>query len=371
MRPAVKQFVEICSQTLLVDEPIYEFGSFQVPGHKGYADLRPFFPHKKYIGADIREGPGVDVNMNVTQTDLVSESVGTVLILDTLEHVEFLRKAMEEVYRILTTKGFLIISSVMYCPIHDNHDYWRFTPEGFESLLKPFAFSHVDSIGNPKFPHTVLGIASKSLIHKDLLNEFTKQFESLKHHKKERTINLNDLALKYGNAKGSNWLNYMTEYEKYFAPLKEKKLTLLELGVGKGTSLKIWGEYFKQAKIYGIDINPSCKQFEDERTQIFTGLQQDIPFLESVCDKIGGKLDIIIDDCGHRPDNQITSFKFFYPQLKRGGLYAIEDVINTSIEKVADCVAGLRMEILFIQHRYYTDIIGRKRKVNLLIGRKK
>lgn len=180
MRPSVKQFVEICSKILPIEEPIYEFGSFQVPGHKGFADLRPFFPDKTYIGADIREGPGVDVIMDVTQTGLVSESVGTVLILDTLEHVEFLRKAMEEAYRILKPNGILIISSVMNCPIHDNHDYWRFTPEGFKSLLKPFVFSYVDSIGDPKFPHTVVGIASKSLIEDEVMNELTEQFRGEK-----------------------------------------------------------------------------------------------------------------------------------------------------------------------------------------------
>jgi len=177
MRPPVKDFVKICSQVLPVLEPIYEFGSFQVPGHKGYADLRPYFPNKKYVGADIRQGAGVDVIINLHDTALPPESVGTVLMLDTLEHVEYLRKAMEEVYRILKPKGVLIISSVMYCPIHDNHDYWRFTPEGFTSILKPFAFSFVDSIGNPKFPHTVVGIASKSSIAENVMNELIKQLE--------------------------------------------------------------------------------------------------------------------------------------------------------------------------------------------------
>lgn len=179
MRPSVKQWLKICSQILIIGEPIYEFGSFQVQGHKGYADLRPFFPHKKYIGADIRKGDGVDVIMDVTQTGLVSESVGTVIILDTLEHVEYLRNAMDEVHRILKPKGILIISSVMFCPVHDNHDYWRFTPEGFASLLKPFAFSFVDSIGSTSFPHTVLGIASKSLIPDNNMDEIMKQYELL------------------------------------------------------------------------------------------------------------------------------------------------------------------------------------------------
>ena len=175
MRPSVKEFVIHCSLGLPIAEPIYEFGSYQVPGHEGYADLRPVFPGMKYVGADIREGEGVDVIMDMCDTGLPDESVGTVLVLDTLEHVEYLRKAMDEMHRILKLEGIIIISSVMHCPIHDNHDYWRFTPEGFESLMKPFAFSFVDFIGNPKFPHTVLGIASKSVIPEHVMNELVKQ----------------------------------------------------------------------------------------------------------------------------------------------------------------------------------------------------
>jgi len=89
MRELIKEFVRICAEILPVSEPIYEFGSFQVPGQKGFADLRPIFPGKKYVGADLR-GVGVDVVLNLHEIDLPSESVGTVLILDTLERVEYL-----------------------------------------------------------------------------------------------------------------------------------------------------------------------------------------------------------------------------------------------------------------------------------------
>jgi len=178
MRKSIKQFVKICAETLSVSEPIYEFGSLQVPEQEGFADLRPLFPGKEYIGADIREGPGVDLILNVHYINLPSESAGTVLILDTLEHVEFPRKATEEVHRVLKPNGILIMSSVMNFPIHDYpHDYWRFTPEGFKSLLKPFAFSFVDSTGDSKFPHTIVGLALKSSVPANFMNEFMRRFE--------------------------------------------------------------------------------------------------------------------------------------------------------------------------------------------------
>lgn len=56
----VKQFVKIVAETMPITEPIFEFGSLQVSGQEGFADLRPLFPNKEYVGCDIREGPGVD-----------------------------------------------------------------------------------------------------------------------------------------------------------------------------------------------------------------------------------------------------------------------------------------------------------------------
>ena len=181
MRALIKEFVKICAETLPIPEPIYEFGSLQVPGQEGFADLRPLFPSKEYIGADMRKGPGVDIILNLHDIALSSETVGTVLIMDTLEHVEFPRKAIHEVHRILKPHGILIISSVMNFPIHDYpYDYWRFTPEGFKSLLNPFASSFVDFAGDSDFPHTVVGVGFKGSVLEAALQDF---IERLKHWK--------------------------------------------------------------------------------------------------------------------------------------------------------------------------------------------
>lgn len=181
MRESIEQFVKIAAETLPILEPIYEFGSLQVPGQVGFADLRPLFPGKKYVGDDMQDGIGVDIILNLHHIDLPSESVGTVLILDTLEHVEFPRKAIEEVHRILKPNGLIVISSAMNYPIHDYpYDYWRFTPEAFRSLLKSFTSSSVDFAGESDFPHTVVGIGFKWLISKSAMNEFTKKIKHWK-----------------------------------------------------------------------------------------------------------------------------------------------------------------------------------------------
>lgn len=173
MNKLIRQFVKICAETLSISEPIYEFGSLQ--GAQGsFSDLRPFFPGKKYIGADMQDGLGVDVVLNLHDIDLPSNHAGTVLCLNTLEHVEFVKKAIEETYRILKPNGILVISSHMNFPIHGApDDYWRFTPHGFKSLLKPFASSFVEFCGDRINPPFVIGIGFKGLVSENIIDKLT------------------------------------------------------------------------------------------------------------------------------------------------------------------------------------------------------
>lgn len=180
MRELIKSFVEILVEEL--PAPIYEFGSYQIEGQEGFADLRVFFPGKKYIGCDMRHGKGVDIVMNLHEIDLPDSVAGTVLILDTLEHVEFCRKAMSEVYRILKPGGIVVVSSVMKFIIHDYpNDYWRFTPEGFKSLLREFSYSLVDSVGEPEFPHTVVGVGVKGNVPEEQIRSLADKITWWKH----------------------------------------------------------------------------------------------------------------------------------------------------------------------------------------------
>lgn len=176
MRQNIKDLVSIVSTTLLIVEPIYEFGSLRVAGQEDFADLRPLFPGKEYIGADMQQGIGVDTLLNLHAINLPTESVGTVLCVDTLEHVEYPHKALEEIHRILKPGGLVFIASVMLWPIHNYpYDYWRFTPAAFQSLLKPFMLPTVGWAGKEDFPHTVIGVGFKGK-HTDI-SEFIKHYK--------------------------------------------------------------------------------------------------------------------------------------------------------------------------------------------------
>jgi SAM-dependent methyltransferase len=120
---------------------------------------------------------------------------------------------------------------------------------------------------------------------------------------------------------------YLRVYEELFAPLLERDIRLLEIGVKKGGSLLLWRDYFPRGRIVGLDVEPVEVPDPTGRIVVFQGLQQDTRLLAD----IGGKMapagfDVIIDDGSHIGEYTRTSFWFLFPRhLKPGGLYVIED----------------------------------------------
>jgi len=163
MQYSVNSFIQVCARTLPIKGPIYEFGAFQVRGQEHIANLRSFFKGIEYIGTDMRNGKGVDKVMNYQNLPLKNESINTAISCDTLEHTEYPRKAMSEIYRVLKDGGICIITSVFQYPIHDYpYDYFRYTPKAFESLLKEFDSVYVTQIGAEDLsPTTIVGIGVK------------------------------------------------------------------------------------------------------------------------------------------------------------------------------------------------------------------
>ncbi len=122
------------------------------------------------------------------------------------------------------------------------------------------------------------------------------------------------------------WPHYFEIYERHFSPFIGKKVKVMEIGVWRGGSLKMWKDYFgENAEIIGIDINPNCKVFEEDRIRIYIGDQSNVNFLQDVI-KQEGEFDIIIDDGGHFMHQQIISFKELYWSIKNGGVYLCEDL---------------------------------------------
>lgn len=119
------------------------------------------------------------------------------------------------------------------------------------------------------------------------------------------------------------WRHYLPISESIFEKFVGRTVKVLEIGVLRGGSLKLWREYFGvNAEIYGIDIDPAAKQYEAEGIKIFIGDQSDPKFLASVLEEVGS-LDIVIDDGAHTNHMVMTSFEALYPATRH--LYIVED----------------------------------------------
>lgn len=142
---------------------------------------------------------------------------------------------------------------------------------------------------------------------------------------------LQELGLKYGTDKSThtyNGVTYLDVYNRYFQDIRNDVKVFVEIGILNGRSLKMWEEYFPNATIYGIDINPLCKQFESGRVKIFIGDQNDDNFLNEIKYVIGN-IDVLLDDGSHITKHQIKTYDILYPSVVKGGFYIIEDLSNS------------------------------------------
>ena len=128
-------------------------------------------------------------------------------------------------------------------------------------------------------------------------------------------------------------VSYLDIYERYLQPLRHQPIQMLEIGVLRGKSLRLWKRYFLKARIFGLDIDPACRQYEEDRIAIEIGSQADSRVLERLCQRAAGAFDVVVDDGSHVNRHIIASFAYLFPRLKPGGVYIIED-LRCSYESV-------------------------------------
>ena len=129
------------------------------------------------------------------------------------------------------------------------------------------------------------------------------------------------------------WDNYFDIYEKIFKKFVNKKITFVEVGIGNGGSLFMWRKFFgKKARIIGIELNPDAKKLEKHGFEIFIGDQADPNFWKNFY-KQTGKVDVLLDDGGHKNIQQITTFMESVKFIKDGGKIIVEDTHTSYMKK--------------------------------------
>ena len=139
---------------------------------------------------------------------------------------------------------------------------------------------------------------------------------------------------------------YAPIYHAIFRHLRDRPLSLLEIGIGTlvdgaissmhgfdhdlpgyrpGASLRAWREYFPSASIYGVDVQPDTMIVGEPRISTALCDSTDANAAAAYLARTSG-FDIIIDDGVHHPDLQLKTLHNFYPSLRADGFYVIEDV---------------------------------------------
>lgn len=139
---------------------------------------------------------------------------------------------------------------------------------------------------------------------------------------------LTEIAKKYNTDKGS-YHTFTDFYAEHFDNIRNDVSSLLEIGILKGASLKMWHDYFINAEIYGIDIaswkhGPLNFNFDEKRINAYNCSCEDVDkFKELFQDK---SFDILCDDGSHTIKHQLESLANYFTYVKSGGYYILEDL---------------------------------------------
>jgi SAM-dependent methyltransferase len=161
---------------------------------------------------------------------------------------------------------------------------------------------------------------------------------------------LTDLRNLFGSAKGgrNNHHNFASYYSEIFFHKRNDIKNFLEIGLGTNdtsvlsnmgsngiplASLRAWRDYFKNANIYGADIDKNILKNED-RIETFYVDQTDPITIKEMFKNIGKKkFDIILEDGLHEYNANICFFENAIEYLEPNGTYIIEDVYYKDQDK--------------------------------------
>lgn len=144
---------------------------------------------------------------------------------------------------------------------------------------------------------------------------------------------LSKLAKITGTDKGPDLHDYTYWYEKWFSGYDNP--SILEIGVLDGASIRMYDKFWDgECRICCTDIDDKSALFENMSNVSFFRFDQGdrLQWDKFLSDTSGRKYDIIIEDGGHRYDQQLVTLSKLWPYVNPGGIYILED-LHTSYDK--------------------------------------
>lgn len=159
--------------------------------------------------------------------------------------------------------------------------------------------------------------------------------------------------------------NYLPVYDRLFEPYKEH-INLLEIGILDGASLALWQEFFKSYTITGIEILPNfilrpsvppykmpwiTNLINDSNVNLIWNTDATQPVTQQI--KKIGNFDFIIDDSVDDIKLLFKIFKNYWPLLKAGGTYIIEDFFRRETVDAGKLIVNS----ILTKNSFYIDAI--------------
>ena len=139
-------------------------------------------------------------------------------------------------------------------------------------------------------------------------------------------------------------------YAMLFTPIRQQVLNVTEIGVAAGQSLQMWHDFFPRAQLWGLDLKSGAcfercpsKFAGHPRVHLRWGNSCKKPHV----DRLGfarESMDLVLDDGDHFPLSNEITLVHFWPFVKKGGYYVIEDVATGARQATGryGCRAALR-----------------------------
>jgi hypothetical protein len=129
--------------------------------------------------------------------------------------------------------------------------------------------------------------------------------------------------------------SYLPLYEKLLSPRKKTVKNVLEIGVQRGGSIKLWHDYFPSATVFGLDcihINDVWGELKNkDRIKLYTSIDAYNPtFIQKEFILPSRKFDMVLDDGPHSLESMKTFVNTYSRLLTDDGILILEDIQHWS-----------------------------------------
>lgn len=123
--------------------------------------------------------------------------------------------------------------------------------------------------------------------------------------------------------------SYIELYEELLHSKQFTAKNILEIGIQRGGSIKLWHDYFINATVYGLDIIPITDTWDKIRCESRIKLGRfdaydEIFFNKNFLGKV--KFDMMLDDGPHTLESMKQFIKLYTQVMADDGILIIEDV---------------------------------------------